>query len=328
MAQPLLHVEHLEVTLHGEQGTARVLQDVDITLGASERVGLVGESGCGKSLTLRAVMGILRTPPAEVTAGKIWFDGEDTLAMPADRRAALRGRAMAMVFQDPMTALNPVFTVGTQMADVLRWGDAAARTRRSGAGRRARAREALRDVRLPDPDRVLRAYPSMLSGGMKQRVLIAMALLNRPRVLLADEPGTALDVTTQDEVLRLLDDLVRGGGLAFLLVTHNLGVVRGMTDRVYVMYSGAIVEEAPTAAIFAEPLHPYTRALFDCVPKLTAGALPRGIDGVVPDYLNPPPGCRFAPRCRSRMPVCDTPVPRFPVGADRQVACWLYRDAA
>ncbi len=328
MPLPLLHVEHLEVTLHGEQGTGRVLQDLDISVGGSERVGLVGESGCGKSLTLRAVMGILRTPPAQVTAGKIWFDGEDTLAMSTQERAALRGRALAMVFQDPMTALNPVFSVATQMTDVLRWGDAAAGTRRSAAARHDRAREALRDVRLPDPDRVLRAYPAMLSGGMKQRVLIAMALLNRPRVLLADEPGTALDVTTQDEVLRLLDDLVRGGGLAFLLVTHNLGVVRGMTDRVYVMYSGTIVEEAPTAAIFAEPLHPYTRALFECVPKLTAGALPRGIDGVVPDYLAPPPGCRFAPRCSSRMPVCDTKVPRFPVGDGRQVACWLYRDAA
>lgn len=325
--QALLRIEHLDVTLHTEQGTARVLQDVNISVGANERVGLVGESGCGKSLTLRAVMGILRTPPAEVSGGRIWFDGADTLAMPQAAREALRGRALAMVFQDPMTALNPVFSIATQLEDVLRWGDRRAGTQRSSSARRERAREALRQVRLPDPDRVLRAFPNMLSGGMKQRVLIAMALLNAPRMLLADEPGTALDVTTQDEVLRLLDDLVQGGGLAFLLVTHNLGVVRGMTDRVYVMYSGTVVEEAPTAAIFDEPLHPYTRALFDCVPKLTQGALPRGIDGVVPDYLDPPPGCRFAPRCAARMPVCDTPVPRFAVGG-RQVACWLYRNAA
>jgi peptide/nickel transport system ATP-binding protein len=328
MVRALLHVEHLDVTLHGEQGTARVLQDVDISVVGGERVGLVGESGCGKSLTLRAVMGILRTPPARITAGRIWFDGEDTLAMSGQERAALRGRALAMVFQDPMTALNPVFSIATQMRDVLRWGDAAAGTRRSDADRMARVRQALEQVRLPETDRVLRSYPAMLSGGMKQRVLIAMALLNRPRVLLADEPGTALDVTTQDEVLRLLDELVRGGALALLLVTHNLGVVRGMTDRVYVMYSGTVVEEAPTAAIFAEPLHPYTRALFDCVPKLTGGALPRGSDGVVPDYLAPPPGCRFAPRCPSRMPLCDSPVPRFPAGAGREVACWLYQDAA
>jgi oligopeptide/dipeptide ABC transporter ATP-binding protein len=326
--RPLLRVEHLDVTLRTEQGAARVLRDVNISVGGHQRVGLVGESGCGKSLTLRAIMGILRTPPATISAGRIWFDDQDTLVLPDAERDALRGRALAMVFQDPMTALNPVFTVATQMLDVLRWGDARAGTRRSNAARRAVAREALRKVRLADPDRVLRGYPHMLSGGMRQRVLIAMALLNAPRLLLADEPGTALDVTTQDEVLRLLDDLVRGGGLAFLLVTHNLGVVRGMTDRVYVMYSGTVVEEAPTAAIFAEPLHPYTRALFECVPKLTAGALPRGIDGVVPDYLAPPPGCRFAPRCPSRMAMCDTPVPRIPVGADRQVACWLYREAA
>ena len=324
----LLRVEHLDVTLTTERGSARVLEDVNIAVGGDERVGLVGESGCGKSLTLRAILDILRTPPASITAGRIWFDGEDTLALPAAERDALRGRRMAMVFQDPMTALNPVFTVATQMGDVLKWGDRRAGTRRSTTARRARIRDALDRVRLPDPDRVMRAYPSMLSGGMKQRVLIAMALLNAPRVLLADEPGTALDVTTQDEVLRLLNELVQAGGLALLLVTHNLGVVRGMTDRVLVMYSGSIVEEAPTAAIFAEPLHPYTRALFDCVPKLTAGALPRGIDGVVPDYLDPPPGCRFAPRCRHRMPVCDTPVPRFPVGNDREVACFLYRPAA
>ncbi len=323
----LLRIEHLEVTLRSEAGAARALRDVSIELGAHERLGLVGESGCGKSLTLRAIMGLLRTPPAHITGGRIRFDGQDMLAQPERGRQALRGRDLAMVFQDPMTALNPVFTVGTQMDDVLRWGDARAGMRRSGRQRRARVREALAQVRLPDPRRVMAAYPAMLSGGMKQRVLIAMALLNAPRVLLADEPGTALDVTTQDEVLRLLDELVRGGGLALLLVTHNLGVVRGMTDRVCVMYSGTVVEEAPTPAIFAEPLHPYTRALFDCVPKLTADTPPRGIDGVVPDYLRPPPGCRFAPRCRHRMAICDTPVPRFAVGV-RQVACWLYRAAA
>jgi peptide/nickel transport system ATP-binding protein len=327
MARPLLSVEGLEVTLATEQGTGQVLQRVSLSVDGGERIGLVGESGCGKSLTLRAILGILRTPPASISAGRIWFDGQDVLALPQTERDALRGTALAMVFQDPMTSLNPVFTVGTQMHDVLLWGDRRVGRSRSGAARRERVREALRLARLPDPDRVMRSYPSMLSGGMRQRVLIALALLNGPRLLLADEPGTALDVTTQDEVLRLLDELVQGGHLAFLLVTHNLGVVRGMTDRVYVMYAGTVVEEGPTASIFAGPLHPYTRALFDCVPKLTGGALPKGIDGTVPDYLDPPPGCRFAPRCPSRMPVCDTPVPHFPVGEDRHVACWLHAPA-
>jgi peptide/nickel transport system ATP-binding protein len=327
MARPLLSVEGLEVTLATEQGTGQVLQRVSLSVDGGERIGLVGESGCGKSLTLRAILGILRTPPASISAGRIWFDGQDMLALSQSERDALRGTALAMVFQDPMTSLNPVFTVGTQMDDVLRWGDRRVGRSRSGAERRDRVREALRLARLSDPDRVMRSYPSMLSGGMRQRVLIALALLNGPRLLLADEPGTALDVTTQAEVLRLLDELVQGGHLAFLLVTHNLGVVRGMTDRVYVMYAGTVVEEGPTAAIFAGPLHPYTRALFDCVPKLTGGALPKGIDGTVPDYLDPPPGCRFAPRCPSRMAVCDTPVPHFPVGEDRHVACWLHAPA-
>ena len=328
MSAPILEVENLTVHFDTYGRAAKVLEDVNLVIRAGQHAALVGETGCGKSVTLRAIMGILKSPPARIVSGVIRFEGEDLLTMPARRRDALRGTAMSMVFQDPMTSLNPVFTIGDQMLSILRHADRRLGRARRAAGRRARVLEILDQVRMPDPERIVQAYPIMLSGGMRQRVLIAMALLNEPRLLIADEPGTALDVTTQDEILRLLDDLVAERDLALLMITHNLGVVREMADDAYVMYAGTIVEHAATADLFAAPKHPYTRALIDCVPKLSGDTTFRGIDGTIPDYVDLQPGCRFAPRCPHRFAPCRETPRRFTVGEGRTVACWLNAEGA
>ena len=318
----VLSVEDLRVRFTTFDGVAHVLDEVSLEVRQGQRVGLVGESGCGKSVTMRAIMGILATPPATIE-GRMTFEGRDLLTLGRAQRQALKGTAMSMVFQDPMSALNPVFRIGEQLTDVVRWSDRRRGLRRSAAERRARILEVLSQVRLPDPERIFDAYPVQLSGGMRQRVLIAMALLNRPRFLIADEPGTALDVTTQDEILRLLNELVQEERLALLMITHNLGVVREMTDYVYVMYAGHVVEEGTTAEIFAAPSHPYTRALFACVPKLSGGEAYEGIDGTLPDYTQPPEGCRFHPRCPHASERCLTRPPAFSLTATHRNACWL-----
>ncbi len=320
---PVLRVDDLRVAFSTFDGVADVLSGVDLEVHPGQRVGLVGESGCGKSVTMRAIMGILASPPARVR-GRITFAGEELLTMGRAQRQALKGTAMSMVFQDPMTALNPVFRIGEQLTDVVRWADRRRGLRRTASERRARILEVLGQVRLPDPERIFDAYPVQLSGGMRQRVLIAMALLNRPRFLIADEPGTALDVTTQDEILRLLNELVRDEGLALLMITHNLGVVREMTDYVYVMYAGNVVEHGTTDAIFAAPAHPYTRALFACVPKLSGGRAYAGIEGTLPDYTRPPEGCRFHPRCPHAEARCFERPPSFDLGEQHHSACWLH----
>lgn len=320
----ILEVKDLRVAFRGFHGRAEVLQGVNLRVGRGERVGLVGESGCGKSLTVRAIMGILRTPPARIEAGEILYNGRDLLRMRPAERNALKGRDLSMVFQDPGTSLNPVFRVGEQLDDIKAWADRRRGQRLSSAGRRERILEVLGQVKLPEPALVYDAYPMQLSGGMRQRVLIAMALLNRPTLLIADEPGTALDVTTQDEILRLLDSLVQEEGLSMLLISHNLGVVRAMTDRLYVMYAGAIVEEGRTSDLFRDPRHPYTRALMRCVPRLDGGGELIGIDGTLPDYADPPAGCRFHPRCDFAHKRCLTRPPAFDITADgHRSACWL-----
>ena len=324
IAEPLLSVRDLAISFKTYGRTARVLDGISLDVAKGQHVALVGESGCGKSVTMRAIMGILRTPPAKVEAGEIRFDGRDLLRLPPRARDALKGTAMSMVFQDPMTSLNPVFTIGGQLTAILHHADRRAGTTRSAADRRARVLDVLDQVRMADPARIFDAFPVMLSGGMRQRVLIAMALLNEPRLLIADEPGTALDVTTQAEILRLLDELVSERHLALLMITHNLGVVRQMADYVYVMYAGSIVEHGPTAKLFADPRHPYTRALIDCVPKLSGDTTFRGIDGTLPDYTHPPAGCRFRPRCNHAMPACSRKPATTRVAADHGVACWLH----
>jgi peptide/nickel transport system ATP-binding protein len=321
-AAPLLDVDGLALTLDGLDGSAHILNGVRLAVAAGERVALVGESGCGKTLTARLIMGLFQARGARVS-GRITFDGDDLLRLGARGWDRLRGRRIAMIFQDPVAALNPVFTVEDQLAAVIRRGDRVGR--REAA--RAIAREALAAVAISDPDRVLDSYPFQLSGGLNQRVMIAMALVNRPALVLADEPGTALDVTVQAQTLALMSELTRAAGAAVLLITHNLGVVRSFAQRVYVMYAGSIVEEAPVAELFAAPRHPYTRALFAAVPRLTGDELPVGIEGSVPDYRDPPPGCRFHPRCPEARAECRRPPPVVAVGPGHRVACVLHRSA-
>ncbi|MGL5010135.1 MAG: ATP-binding cassette domain-containing protein [Paracoccaceae bacterium] len=268
----LLSVRDLSVEFTTYGQTNRVLHGVSLDVAARAQVALVGESGSGKSVTMKAIMGLLRQPPARITGGAILFDGRDLLTLPESARLALRGTAMSMVFQDPMSSLNPVFTIGDQLGTILKYADRRLGRSRDRKGREARVLEVLAQVRMREPERVAAAYPVMLSGGMRQRVLIAMALLSEPRLLIADEPGTALDVTTQAQILKLLKDLVAAQGLALLMITHNLGVVRETSDYVYVMHKGRVVEKGATAALFAAPQTDYTRELIAAVPRLTGGA--------------------------------------------------------
>ena len=326
--EPLLSVKSLCLDFESEGRRAQILHDVSLEVPARKHVALVGESGCGKSVTMRAIMGLLSSPPARVVGGEIRFDGADLLLMRPRERARLRGTAMSMVFQDPTSALNPVFTIGDQMGAILKYADIRLARRRSRAERRARVAEVLAQVRMADPTRIAASYPLQLSGGMRQRVLIAMALLSEPRLLIADEPGTALDVTTQAQILKLLQELVAARGLALLMITHNLGVVRESSDHVFVMYAGAIVEQGPTKELFARPRHPYTRALMACTPKLSGGEAVRGIDGALPDYYAPPPGCRFAPRCPLAVVACAQTPAHENVSPDHSVACWRLEATA
>ncbi|MBV8106825.1 MAG: ABC transporter ATP-binding protein [Hyphomicrobiales bacterium] len=326
-AEPLLSVRSLSVDFSTYGRVSHVLRDVSLDVPARRHVALVGESGCGKSVTMKAIMGILAQPPARIVGGEIRFDGRDLLQVRGGEWDAWRGTAMSMVFQDPMTSLNPVFTIGDQMETILKYADRRLGRRRDRRGRLDRVYEVLAQVRMPDPERIAKSYPIMLSGGMRQRVLIAMALLTEPRLLIADEPGTALDVTTQAQILKLLRDLVEERGLALLMITHNLGLVREAADFVYVMYAGAVVERGPAVEIFARPSHPYTRALFDCVPKLSGETTFKGIDGSLPDYGAPPPGCRFAPRCPLAVAMCNRSPDERPVGPNHSAACWRLEEA-
>jgi peptide/nickel transport system ATP-binding protein len=271
MADALLSVSNLSVQFTTYGQTNQVLHGVSLDVPARSQIALVGESGSGKTVTMRAIMGLLRTPPAKITGGEILYDGRDLLTMPDRERLKLRGTAMSMVFQDPMSSLNPVFTIADQMGTILKYADRRLGRSRNGKERMARVYEVLGQVRMRDPERVARSYPIMLSGGMRQRVLIAMALLSEPKLLIADEPGTALDVTTQAQILKLLKDLVEERGLALLMITHNLGVVRETSNYVYVMNKGVVVEHRPTAELFEAPRDDYTKALIAAVPRLTGG---------------------------------------------------------
>ncbi len=271
MGEALLSVKNLSVEFSTYGRTTAVLHNVSLDIPAHSHVALVGESGSGKTVTMKAIMGLLRTPPARIPNGEIFFEGRDVLKLPPRMRAGLRGTAMSMVFQDPMSSLNPVFTVQDQMGTILKYADRRLGRDRSKKERLARVAEVLSQVRMREPERVMRSFPVMLSGGMRQRVLIAMALLSEPRLLIADEPGTALDVTTQAQILKLLRDLVEERDLALLMITHNLGVVRETSSYVYVMNKGVIVEERPTAELFASPREDYTKSLIAAVPRLTGG---------------------------------------------------------
>ncbi len=325
----LLEVKNLQTHFFTRAGVVRSVDGISFHLDRGELLGLVGESGCGKSVTALSVMRLV-SAPGRIVAGEIWFDGEDLRAASERRMREIRGDDIAMIFQDPMTSLNPVYTVGEQIAEALRLHRKLSR----GAAREG-AIEAMREVAIPDPARRADDYPHQLSGGMRQRVMIAMALACDPKLLIADEPTTALDVTIQAQILELLDGLRKSRELAVLLITHDLGVVAEVADRVAVMYTGRIVEESPVEELFARPKMPYTEGLLKSVPKLTAGEVGnkperlQTIEGTVPKPTDLPPGCHFAPRCTYRMPRCtEEQIPLYELEGGVKVRCVLYDMAA
>ena len=318
---PVLEVDDLDVTLFTRNGTLPAVEKMSISVGAGETVVLVGESGCGKSLTALAVMRLLPDPPARTTGGSARLAGRDLLALPEREMVRLRGRDIAMIFQDPMSALNPVLSVGAQLAEVLR-----AHTDLPGHAVRERSLELLEHVGIPAAAERLDDFPHQLSGGTCQRVMIAMAVACRPRLLIADEPTTALDVTIQAQVLALLSDLQRDVGMGMLYISHDLAVVAEIAQRVVVMYAGVKVEEAPAETLFAKPLHPYTRGLLAATP--TPGGPLRApladIPGRVPALAERPTGCLFAARCPLAFDRCRTERPTLrDAGAGHAVACFV-----
>lgn len=322
MSDHVLRIADLHVEFKVFEGRLKVLNGIYMDVGPGARIGLVGEAGCGKTTMMRCILGILQSPPGKITNGTILFHDQDILKMSQANLQRMRGGGISMIFQDPVAALNPVFTVGDQLTSVIRY---AATKKMDKKEIRRRAIKALADVQLPDPDRMFASYPVQLSGGMRQRVCIAMALATEPELMIADEPTTSLDVTIQAQVLRLLNALVEERSTSVIFITHSLGVVKEMADWVYVMYAGNIVEGAKKEILFERPLHPYTRGLLGALPKLTGGGMAEGIPGRIPDYLNPPTGCRFNPRCSRVMQMCSGDRPRLrEVEPDHAVACYLH----
>jgi oligopeptide/dipeptide ABC transporter ATP-binding protein len=316
---PLLVVEHLTTGFDADGRFVPAVIDVSFTVASGETLGLVGESGSGKSLTAFSIMRLVE-PPGRIDTGRLLYKGRDLRGLTEREMQDVRGGEIALIFQEPMTALNPVFTIGSQIEETLRVHGRA--TRRTA---RARALELLEAVSIPDPARRIREYPHQLSGGLRQRALIAISLACNPSLVIADEPTTALDVTIQAQILDLLRDLQRRLGLALLLITHDLGVVAEMADRVAVMYAGRIVEQAPVRALFQDPKHPYTRGLIASMPGGAPGSRLRAIDGTVPPLGELPSGCAFSPRCPERFEPCPVAPPGDTIlGPARTVKCYLH----
>jgi len=325
LSQPVLEVSNLHTQFFTDDGVVQAVNGVSFELHEGESLGIVGESGCGKSMTALSIMGLV-PEPGRVTAGEIRFRGHDLLRMRAEDVRDLRGRDIAMIFQDPLSSLNPVLKNGFQIEEAMLAHRHAARRET-----RERAVGLLRKVRVPAAEARARDYPHQLSGGMRQRTMIAMGLANDPAILIADEPTTALDVTVQAQILELLRDLNRDLHTAIVMITHNLGVVAGLCSRVIVMYAGQIVEQGPVDEIFEHPQHPYTWALLRSVPRVDAMRHERlrSIEGLPPDLIRPPAGCRFHPRCPFRVDRCfnDEP-PLDRVGDGHVAACWVTMDRA
>ncbi|MBP7242110.1 ABC transporter ATP-binding protein [Amaricoccus sp.] len=317
---PVLEVSDLQTVFQMRDGAVHAVNGVSFAIAPGELLGVVGESGSGKSVTMMSLMRLLPSPPARIVGGEIRYQGRDVRRMSDAQMRELRGGEIGFVFQDPMTSLNPVFTVGYQLVEPLR-----VHLGLSKSAARARAAELLKLVGIPDAARRLDDYPHQFSGGMRQRVMIAMALSCDPKVLIADEPTTALDVTIQAQILEIVRDLRQKLGMGIIWITHDLGLVAGIADRVMVMYAGQVVEHGPVKAIFSDPQHPYTRALLATVPSVTGPRATRlrTIEGQPPILLQYPRACPFAPRCRHAFNRCRVENPtRIPVGEGHDVACW------
>jgi peptide/nickel transport system ATP-binding protein len=325
MAERLLDVKNLKTYFFTDEGVVRAVDGVDLYIEKGETLGVVGESGCGKSVTALSIMKLIPQPPGRIVEGQISYDGTNLVDLPPNRMRKIRGKEISMIFQEPMTSLNPVFTVGEQIAEAIRLHE--------GLGRRdamAKTVDMLKLVHIPNADRRVKEYPHQLSGGMRQRIMIAMALSCNPKLLIADEPTTALDVTIQAQILDLLNELKSKLRMAVMLITHDMGVIAETAQRVVVMYAAKVAEEAPVADLFKEPLHPYTQGLLRSIPRIDLAATARRrletIPGTVPTLRGEiAPGCRFAPRCPFVKSVCTEKDPVLKeVKPGHKVSCWLY----
>ena len=319
----LLEVDNLFVEFHTRDGVAKVINGVSYYLDAGETLAVLGESGSGKSVTAQAIMGILDIPPGKIASGRILYKGQDLLKMPKDERRKIRGAEIAMIFQDALSALNPVFTVGHQIAETLR-----RRLGMSKADATKKAVELMEQVKIPGARTRVKDYPHQFSGGMRQRVMIAMALAMDPKVLIADEPTTALDVTVQAQIMDLLAELRRDLNMGMILITHDLGVVADVADRIAVMYAGRIVEHADVHSLYRNPAHPYSKGLLESIPRLDdKGTALATIKGLPPNLMRPPSGCAFHPRCKYAQEICVTTTPPLlELGMERTSACHFAKE--
>jgi oligopeptide/dipeptide ABC transporter ATP-binding protein len=324
----LLTIDALKTYFYTFEGVARAVDDVSFHLDRGEVLGVVGESGCGKSVTAQSVMRLIPEPPGRIVQGRILFDGQDLVQLPVEKMRRIRGRRIAMIFQEPMTSLNPVYTIGDQIGEMFR-----RHMQLSAKESRSQAVQMLRKVQIPAPERRVGEYPHQLSGGMRQRAMIAMALACNPEILIADEPTTALDVTIQAQILDLMMQLRADFNTAIVMITHDLGVIAEMAARIVVMYAGKVAEEAPAESLFLDPKHPYTRGLLRSIPKLGERSRHgrqrlQEIRGTVPSLYALPAGCSFYPRCPDRMAVCiDHPPLLFKTGENHWARCWLHHDS-
>ncbi len=324
MSEVLVSIRGLKTNFYTYAGVVKALDGIDLDIYKGETLGLVGETGCGKSVTALSIIRLIQWPPGKIDEGSILFDGKDILKIPEKEMRQIRGNKVSMIFQEPMMSFNPVFTIGSQIAEVF-----VLHQRMDKKMAYEKAIEMLKFTGIPGPERVAKSHPHELSGGMLQRAMIAMALACKPQLLIADEPTTALDVTIEAQILELMKDLKSKTGASILMITHDLGVVADMCDRIGVMYAGNIVELSDTRSIFNGPLHPYTRGLIGAIPKMTtrAGTRLDIITGNVPNLIYPPAGCRFHPRCGAAMDICKKEKPPLcEVNTGHSVACHLFKD--
>jgi peptide/nickel transport system ATP-binding protein len=324
VAEPLLVICGLKTHFRTDEGMVRAVDGIDLSIGRGEALGVVGESGCGKSVTALTVLKLIQMPPGKIVDGQILWQGRDLVPLDAHEMRRIRSKEIGIIFQEPMTSLNPVYTVGAQIAEVIRLHEQL--NRRDAMDKAA---EMLRLVHIPTPERRVHDFPHQFSGGMRQRVMIAMALSCNPKLLIADEPTTALDVTIQAQILDLLEEMKERFGMAIMLITHDMGVIAETVQRVAVMYAGRVVEEASVEQLFDRPLHPYTQGLIRSIPRIDRAAKRKSrleaIAGVVPSLLDPPPGCRFAARCKFATPACSKAMPELrEIEPGHKVACILY----